>query len=304
MRFDGRARAWVEDVTGAPVVRARRMAGGVSSAVHEVVLADGARVVLRRTIDLPVADGPTARAEAEREVAGLRRLGGWTLAPRVVATDLDGGRCGAPAVLVTRLPGRPWVAPGAHVERWVDGLAAALRAVHDLDRPIDGLPTTRPWLFGPRVPPPWTAGPEAWAWAFAVVAGGLPEGGPDRLVHRDLHPGNVLFNRRRLTGIVDWESMCRGPGELDVARGRVQVAVLAGSDAADALLARCADLAPGYDGRWDALVACELSLWTEDLLAFNRLGVRLTLAGIRAALDAVVAQAYASASRGTSSSMA
>ncbi|HEU5149727.1 MAG TPA: aminoglycoside phosphotransferase family protein [Iamia sp.] len=293
MRFDGRARGWVEAVTGRAVVRARRMPGGVSSAVHEVGLAGGGRLVLRRTIDLPGIEPPTARAEAEREVDGLRRLAGWPLAPTLVAADLDGERCGAPAVLVTRLPGRPWVAPGAAVGAWVDGLAAALRAVHELDPAPTGLPATRPWIFGPRAAPSWTAVPEAWTWAFSVVADGLPAGGPDRLLHRDLHPGNVLFSRRRLTGVVDWESLCRGPAELDLARSRVQVAVLAGLDAADALWARCADLAPAYGPAWDALVACELSLWTEDLLAFTRLGATLTLPGIRATLDEVVTRAHA-----------
>jgi hypothetical protein len=288
VRFDRRARAWVEDVTGDHVVRVRNLEGGVSSAIHEVVLGGGDRVVLRRTIDLPEAAEPTAHAEAEREVAGLRRLAGWPLAPTLVATDLDGGRCGAPAVLVTRLPGRPWVAPGAAVGAWVDGLAAAVRSVHDLDRLPTGLPATEPHLFGPRVPPPWTTAPAAWRWAWSVATAGLPPGGPERLVHRDLHPGNVLFHRGRLTGVVDWESMSRGPAELDVSRCRVQVAVLA----------------PGYDPRWDAIVACELSAWTEDLLGYNRAGARLTLAGIEAALDGVVAQAYASASSGTSSSMA
>jgi hypothetical protein len=95
-----------------------------------------------------------------------------------------------------------------------------------------------------------------------------------------------------------------GPPELDLARCRVQVAVLAGIEAADALLARGADIAPAYGPAWDAVVACELSPWTEALLIYRDLGAEVTVDGIRDALDAFVAQAYAAARRGTSSSRA
>lgn len=297
MRFDGRARQWVEEVTGRSVARARRMTGGVSSFVHEVVLADGDRVVLRRTFDEPGLDLGSARAE--REVVALGRLTASDLTPRLLAADIGGERCGLPAVLTTRVPGRPWVAPGGLVTAWVDGLAAALRSVPDLAGPASDLSTlapTEPWLDAVDLPPPWTGVPDAWAWALDVARDGLPPGSADRLVHRDLHPANVLFHRRRLSGIVDWEATCRGPAELDVARCRVQVAFLAGPDAADALLARVADLAPAYGPAWDAVVACELSPWTEELLVYNRIGASLTLAGIRSALDAVVARAAASSS--------
>ncbi len=306
MRFDGRARRWVEDVTGRTVVRARRMPGGASSAVHEVVLADGGRVVLRRTIGA-FTDVPTAaRTEAELEVGALRRLAGWDLVPELLASDLAGEACGAPSVLVTRLPGRPWTTPGRRPEAWVDGLAAAVRAVHDLDLDLPGadadLPAAVPWFHGPSGPPPWTMVPEAWEWADATLDGSLPASEPGRLVHRDLHPGNVLFDRGRLTGIVDWEAICRGPVELDVSRCRAHVAVLGGLGAADAFLARLDDLVPTYDRRWDAFAACELRPWTEDLLTYTRLGATLTLADIRSTLDTLVARAQAGTSSGARSS--
>lgn len=289
MRFDRRAREWVEEVTGSSVARVRPLRGGGSS-VHDLALADGRRLVIRRMVDEPgLTDG---RERTRSEAVALTRVAGSALAPGLVAADPAGERSGAPAVLITRLPGRPWLTPGPRVAAWVDGLAAALRLVHDLDDPAADLVRTEPWLDAAVDPPPWTAVPEAWAWAFTVARAGLPEGSADRLVHRDLHPGNVLFDRRRLSGVVDWEATCRAPGELDLARCRVQVAVLLGPEAADALLDRCGDVAPAYGPAWDAVVACELSPWSEMLFADRRTGAEVTLDGVRAALDAVVTRAY------------
>nr|WP_296076863.1 phosphotransferase [uncultured Actinoplanes sp.] len=38
----------------------------------------------------------------------------------------------------------------------------------------------------------------------------------DDLVHFDFHPGNVLVDRGRLTGVVDWDGACRGDRHLDL----------------------------------------------------------------------------------------
>jgi aminoglycoside phosphotransferase (APT) family kinase protein len=38
-----------------------------------------------------------------------------------------------------------------------------------------------------------------------------------RFIHRDFHPGNVLWARGRVSGVVDWANACRGPAGCDVA---------------------------------------------------------------------------------------
>jgi len=53
------------------------------------------------------------------------------------------------------------------------------------------------------------------------------------LIHRDFHPGNVLWARGRCTGIVDWPEACRGPAGCDVARCRSELIRLAGIGVAD-----------------------------------------------------------------------
>jgi Phosphotransferase enzyme family len=43
------------------------------------------------------------------------------------------------------------------------------------------------------------------------------------LVHRDYHPGNVLWRRGTVSGVVDWQAICTGPGVIDVAHCRVNL---------------------------------------------------------------------------------
>ena len=52
-------------------------------------------------------------------------------------------------------------------------------------------------------------------------------------MHRDFHPGNVLWSRGRLTGIVDWANACHGPAGCDIAHCRWNLIELSGFEAAD-----------------------------------------------------------------------
>ena len=54
-------------------------------------------------------------------------------------------------------------------------------------------------------------------WRF--FHGPLPE--QRCFIHRDFHPGNLLWRRRRLTGVVDWESASVGPPDVDVGHCRL-----------------------------------------------------------------------------------
>jgi aminoglycoside phosphotransferase (APT) family kinase protein len=46
---------------------------------------------------------------------------------------------------------------------------------------------------------------------------------PQVLVHRDFHPGNVLWRRGAVSGVVDWQGACTGPAAADVAHCRVNL---------------------------------------------------------------------------------
>ena len=74
----------------------------------------------------------------------------------------------------------------------------------------------------------------AWAAAIDVIRRSTPpyEG---RFLHRDFHPGNVLFDvpparpaGARITGVVDWAATSWGPADLDVAHCATNLALLHG----------------------------------------------------------------------------
>jgi aminoglycoside phosphotransferase (APT) family kinase protein len=71
-----------------------------------------------------------------------------------------------------------------------------------------------------------------WERAFAAIDRPAPTFEPCFL-HRDFHPGNVLFDGAAVSGVVDWVETSWGPADLDVAHCRTALALLHGVDAAD-----------------------------------------------------------------------
>jgi aminoglycoside phosphotransferase (APT) family kinase protein len=292
--FDPVARQWVERELGerANIVSLKRLPGGVSSLIHEVTFTRAAttdqhQAILRRVEFRE--DHPTeAASEIANETRVLSLLNGQANSPVLIATDTDGSQCGLPATLQTRLPGRPVVSP-KQTQWWVDGLAQATLAVREATigaEDADGLGHFRPWWPDSAEPPKWTSSAHTWSRVAERLRVRLPTGHDVGLVHRDLHPGNVLFHRRRWSGIVDWPHGCIGPAEVDVSRCRVQIAFLTSMAAADRYLAACRDVVPTYDHDWDALVAIELSPWVEDIAeAYQEVGSPITEHVIQQTLD-------------------
>jgi hypothetical protein len=238
--------------------------------------------VVRRVPVRADVPGHEPAAEVRNEAVALGLVGGFDWAPALIAADPQGARCGVAASIQTLVPGR--------VDLFaVEAMASAIRTVATAEVDPAGLPAFDPWIdWTELLPPRWTADPGLWERALARLDGWLPEG--EGLVHRDLHPGNVLVNadRKGLGGLVDWVHAARGPVEVDVLRCRVNVGVIAGLDAADELLARCRDLVPDYDRRWDILVAAELAPEAEGLVRFTTFGARLTVPVVLGRLDRMV----------------
>jgi aminoglycoside phosphotransferase (APT) family kinase protein len=281
-----RIRDWVAEACGEPVRDAEPVSGGAASLIDFVHLASGRTVVLRRVPVEGEVPNHDPAAEIRNEASALRLLQGHSWVPTLLAADPDGERCGVAASLQTLLPGRVWVEPS---EAWLDSLESAIRAVADLAVAPTDLASFKPWLSQDLRPPSWASNPAPWKALQERLRGWEPAG--DRLIHRDLHSGNILRDGAEFSGVVDWVHGCRGPLEADFSRCCVEVHVIAGAPFANALRERCVDLFPDYDHRWDLLVAAELAPWASTLLGFNASGARLDLPDVHQRLQEVVEQA-------------
>ncbi len=291
MRFDARAREWVEHALGSghTVVGTRRMRGGVASVVHRVRVVDRhgpAQSYMLRRVPLrgDVPDHDPA-AEVLNESYALLTVGGGPI-PELVTVDPSGDACGVAALISTWLPGCPDVAP-RDPDLWTREIAAALDAIPKIPASRLRFGEFVPWFDPDGAAPPWSRVPDAWTEVRARLDVALPRGGEPRFIHRDFHPGNLLFRRGRFSGIVDWTQASVGPPEVDISRTRVEIAMLTDHAVAEAFL-RHTGCAATYDPLWDALVACELGPWSHEMLVFNDIGARLTLDGVRTTLDAFV----------------
>lgn len=239
--------AWVAALAGTDEVEVvYPLAGSSTGELHVLRLGTGrgeampAQVVLRRyTRPELVARYP---AMAEREAIALRAVADTGLAaPRLLAVDPDGADAGVPALLMTLLDGVPVLQPGIDVphEAWLDGLVETLAQVHGAT-PGTALEPIEPW-FGEAddlVVPSWAQEATLWWALFDELTEPMPTPTSPSLVHRDLHPANLLWHDGRVTGIVDWLTAGIGSAAADLARCRTNLAILTGEPDADDLLAR------------------------------------------------------------------
>jgi aminoglycoside phosphotransferase (APT) family kinase protein len=260
--------------------------------VHRVDTAAGP-FVLRR-VPWRASSGDGASGDIRREATALGLLAGQPWVPRLVAGDPDGSACGMPASVQTLLPGRPDTGP-RDLRGWIDGLAEAVRLMATTGAASIGLAPFEVWFAADSDPPGWASDTGAWRAALELFREAPAAEETAALCHRDLHPGNILFSRGRMAGMVDWVNACRGPAWVDLSRCRVEVAFLAGFDAADALAERCSAAVGGYDRRADAFTVLELATGMDGLLALNHFGSRLELHAVRATLDRLLVEAMTSA---------
>lgn len=53
---------------------------------------------------------------------------------------------------------------------------------------------------------------------------------PQRVIHADWHPGNLLFRNQRVVAVLDYDSVRRSRSVVDVGNGALQFSMLAGGD--------------------------------------------------------------------------
>jgi aminoglycoside phosphotransferase (APT) family kinase protein len=218
--------AWVSGIVGgAFVVAVEALAGGSSSAMHVVTVraANGStqRVVLRRYV-LPqvLAEDPDVAAQEARALEVVDPLPVPT--PRLLAVDGVGEDADVPALVISELPGRAaWLSPDAH--RWMRAMAEAVTVIHTLDAPAAaGIGPFDRYAQGSYEPPKWAQDASVWERAVEVFLGDVPADDVG-FIHRDFHPGNVLWQRGRLTGVVDWQSASIGPRAVDIGHCRANL---------------------------------------------------------------------------------
>ncbi|MEF2965103.1 aminoglycoside phosphotransferase family protein [Paenibacillus sp. M1] len=258
--------AWASSQAGerACVTRVTPLQGGISSAVYALEVCREAEEeplywVMRQFTDMEwLKEEPDV---ARHETAALKAAqAAGQPSPRWIAADPDGDSCGLPTVLMTRLPGRVVLPPKAPSASWITGLAAVLAGLHQAKtEPMEKNYFTYNQVDRLQVPG-WTSKPSAWAKVIECVQAPPPAYVP-RLIHRDYHPANVLWQEDRVSGVVDWVNACRGPAGIDTGHCRVNLVQLYGTETADAFLEAylksAPELAETAHPYWDMLTLIE-----------------------------------------------
>ena len=151
---------------------------------------------------------------------------------------------------MSRLDGRPVWEPW-HRRSWCEQLAETMEIVHDTPLPADAsIVEYQPYSQTSYAPPAWARSPAVWERGRGLPHGPAPSE-PSTFVHRDFHPGNVLWQRGRLTGLVDWQHACVGPPVVDVGHLRLN------------LFFSDRDLAELFTKTWERLTARTYDPWAD-----------------------------------------
>lgn len=238
---------WIESVTGVGVEAAERLIGGMSSDVHRCRCSDGSTFVIRHITNTEwLAREPDLVAH---EATALDVLAGSAVpAPRHIASDPDRG-----LLLMSFLPGR--IRSRADELRGrSQSIARAAATIAEVELPASsGLESWRSWAPDELVPPAW-GDERLWAEAIEVYRSQpTPVAAAPVLLHRDLHPLNLLWIDDEIVGVVDWVNACVGHPHAELGHCRWNLTVLAGQEVADSFLGHYLIDRPGeaYDPWWD-----------------------------------------------------
>ncbi|MFG2118427.1 alpha/beta fold hydrolase [Streptomyces sp. NPDC048710] len=224
-------RRWVAErlPQGRTVAGSRPLHGGWSSQLRGLTLDDGEELVLRTFVKPFFRRHAPGLLSREAGVLGLLAGQEGIPAPALVAVDATGEHCDHPSLLMTRVPGLVRVdeEDPESLDRRLDLLAAQLVRIHTV------VPRERPRPYQAWTSPDQVRTPGGRTWERAVdVLRRDPPPYEGRFLHRDYHPGNVLFTGAgdglRISGVVDWVETSWGPADLDVAHCSTALALLHG----------------------------------------------------------------------------
>lgn len=213
----------------------RRLRGGLGTATHVVTLRRRSGglydVVLKR-----YREGDKSPAIDWSRLLYADRLP--VPSPEPLAFDADGEWFGAPAFVTAKLPGRPELHFDDPVRLYEQIAETILRIA---SAPTSRLPAAvrRPPIARVWKPPEGLRRTPLVEQAVAKILQLRPRALSQECVmsHGDLHPGNMLWSRRRLSGLVDWGSANLSYRTRDVVYCRTELAILFGVREADRFLA-------------------------------------------------------------------
>lgn len=228
---------------GPDITRVQWIGGGIGSSTHAISFADGRSVVIKRY----PSDPASVRAEWERlsfaHGAALR-------VPEPLGVDTEGDWFGSPTVVMARMPGRADLNP-SNPARYGAQVVDSLAEIHSVAVASVSEHLLRPHTIDTWTPPDQPVGqflePRLADDLLAALAARHPWVDGDTRVfnHGDFHPGNLLWSRGRLTGVVDWSAARVGYAAGDVAYFANEAELLFGFDLADAIERRYeAEVAP------------------------------------------------------------
>ena len=276
----------LETVIGEAITETATLHGGISASVCRVSTATRA-FVLKRFVAPEIAAFEYERLQIATAVA--------VPTPEPVALDRDGEWFGAPALLVTYLPGRTLHPPDARA------LGRVLATIHatPVPNPVPAVLARPPlwarWEKGCDLP----AGLEDAILELKRVAPGEPQ----VLAHCDFHPGNVLGDGAgTVIGVVDWANLRATPRGFDVGLTRCDLALDPGGDAPAVFLETYVQFAGtrvDHLPLWDALAASRAiehgDRWVESWTAA---GLEMTAELLRSRALAFASEALRAVSAG------
>ncbi|MFE9354962.1 phosphotransferase family protein [Streptomyces olivaceoviridis] len=232
----GATRSWVEKElsTAERIEKVERLRGGWTSEMRrlDVCGPDGRRSLVLRSF-VKAFFVRHAEGLLNREATILRLLGDTDVpAATLVAVDATAQYCDHPSLLMSHLPGTVRLGDQGADDR-AELLARQLVRIHRLPVTTRQRPRVyQAWASPERVTPPAaTERPELWQRAVDVIRR-EPPAYQGCFLHRDFHPGNVLFtgtdDEPQISGVVDWVETSWGPADLDVAHCSTALALLHG----------------------------------------------------------------------------
>jgi aminoglycoside phosphotransferase (APT) family kinase protein len=230
-------RAWVEGRAdgGGRIDAVERLRGGWTSEVRRLRIRGTGEpqwLVLRSFVKPFFAE--YAEGLLTRE-ADILRLLSETDVPVAALRGVDATAmyCDHPSLLMSLLPGSVQLGEEDAGPR-AELLARQLVGIHQVRVPAEDRPRVyQAWTSPDRVRvPESTERPDLWQRAVDIIRRDPPDYRPC-LLHRDFHPGNVLFAGQgaglEITGVVDWVETSWGPADLDVAHCSTALALLYGA---------------------------------------------------------------------------